>query len=341
MSKKRLLELDALRGIAAIAVVFFHYFHHYNNIYGHSNVITDWSYYGQFGVQLFFMVSGFVIFWTINRTEKPLDFIISRISRLYPAYCFAVFLTFSVVAIFSLPGREVTFVDAVFNLLMFQEYLKVPNVDGVYWTLTVELTFYFWIFLLYLSSTLKHVEKIFSFIILISIFNSLGFYTLPSSIYVIFLLKHLSFFLAGICFYKLSSVNPSKSTYFYLLFSLASTLFTYSIGFCFLFICFYIIFYCALFGYLKFLSLRPLVFLGSISYSLYLIHQNIGYVIINKFYSQGLNPYVGIVCAIFISLIIASLMARLIEVPAMRYIRNKYKSSLRLQRLGGWNKSCE
>ena len=84
-----------------------------------------------------------------------------------------------------------------------------------------------------------------------------------------------------------------------------------------------------------------LVFLGSISYSLYLIHQNIGYVIINKFYSQGLNPYVGIVCAIFISLIIASLMARLIEVPAMRYIRNKYKSSLRLQRLGGWNKSCE
>lgn len=164
MNQNRLLELDALRGIAALAVVIFHYFYRYNTIYGHENLPSDWAYFGQLGVELFFMVSGFVIFWTLNRVDKPLDFLVSRFSRLYPAYWLSVIITFFIVAIFTLPGREVSLTQAILNLLMFHEYLKIPHVDGVYWTLTVELTFYFWMFFLYLSVGFKHVEKILSFL---------------------------------------------------------------------------------------------------------------------------------------------------------------------------------
>jgi len=118
------------------------------------------------------MVSGFVIFWTLNKTEKPLDFLVSRFSRLYPAYWLAVIVTFSAVYAFGLSGREISINNAIANILMFHEYLKIPHVDGVYWTLTVELTFYFWIFLIYLSSNLNKVEEIFSFLVIISIAHS-------------------------------------------------------------------------------------------------------------------------------------------------------------------------
>lgn len=146
MNSERLFELDALRGIAAFAVVIFHYFFRYNQIYGHENLAVDWSYLGHYGVHLFFMVSGFVIFWTLDKTERPLDFLVSRFSRLYPAYWVAVLITFFVVFTFGLSGRDVPINSAIANILMFHEYLKIPHVDGVYWTLTVELTFYFWVF---------------------------------------------------------------------------------------------------------------------------------------------------------------------------------------------------
>jgi peptidoglycan/LPS O-acetylase OafA/YrhL len=42
--------------------------------------------YGKFGVELFFMISGFVIFMTLERTSNVYNFIVSRIARLYPAF---------------------------------------------------------------------------------------------------------------------------------------------------------------------------------------------------------------------------------------------------------------
>jgi peptidoglycan/LPS O-acetylase OafA/YrhL len=97
---------------------------------------------GHYGVNLFFIVSGYVIFMTLHRTREPMDFVVSRFSRLYPAYWVAVGLTFAVTALLGLPGKEVSFGQALGNLLMFHGLLGVPDVDNVYWTLQVELLFY-------------------------------------------------------------------------------------------------------------------------------------------------------------------------------------------------------
>lgn len=333
MNHQRLLELDALRGLAALAVVFFHYFFRYNEIYGHEGLHVHWSHLGHFGAQLFFMVSGFVIFWTLNRVERPLDFIVSRCSRLYPAYWLSIFLTFSIVYFFGLPGREVSLNDALANTIMFHEYLGIPHVDGVYWTLTVELTFYFWIFLIYLSSNLNRVEEIFSIAVLISIFHSLEFITVPEFLYKIFILKHLPLFLAGVCFYKLVNSCAGKKTVFALVLSLLSTLAIHSLKIFFLFFCFYLLFFMAVSGRLRVLTFRPLVFLGSISYSLYLLHQNIGYVIINKSYELQLNPMIGIFSALAVSIILGTIFMKYVEGPTLRYIRRTYKNNKKMQQL--------
>ncbi|RBW47182.1 hypothetical protein DS885_04565 [Psychromonas sp. B3M02] len=331
---QRLLELDALRGIAALAVVCFHYFYRYNGIYGHESLIVDWSLVGKLGVELFFMVSGFVIFWTLNRADKPLDFIVSRFSRLYPAYWCALLITFLIVSFYGLPGREVSLRDALINILMFQEYLKIPHADGVYWTLTVELTFYFWMFVFYLRSSLDKAEILFSFIIGFSILHSIGVIDIPTPIYKIFIMKYLPFFVAGICFYKITNQgNDFKRNIFILLFSLLSTSAIYSFKHFLVFAVFYIVFYLALSGRMRFLQFKPFVFMGSISYSLYLIHQNIGYVIINKFYAMQFNPLIGILVSVILCIVLATIISKFIEKPSLKYIRHSYKHNKKMQRI--------
>lgn len=327
MNFQRILELDALRGLAALAVIFYHYFFRYNQIYGHENLHVDWADVGRAGVQLFFMVSGFVIFWTLNRTERPLDFLVSRFSRLYPAYWLAIFVTFSIVYVCGLPGREASLSEALANTLMFHEYFGVPHVDGVYWTLTVELTFYFWIFLIYLSSNLNRIEEIFSVLIFVSMLHSLGLISIPTTLYKFFILRHIPLFLGGICFYKLFNNDYNKKTVITLALSLFSTIVIYSFKPFILFTGFYLLFFMVVSGRLKILTFKPLVFLGSISYSLYLLHQNIGYVIINKSYELQLHPLIGIFSAIAILIVFSTVFMKYIENPALSFIRGAYKRS--------------
>lgn len=330
MKVNRILELDAIRGCAAILVVMFHYFYRYDEIYGHKNIDVDWVSLGDTGVQLFFMVSGFVIYWSLNRIDKPMDFIVSRFSRLYPVFWCSALLTFVIVYSFGLEGREVSFEHALINILMFHEYLKIPHIDGVYWTLTVELTFYFWMFSLYLSGCLKHLEKIFCFLLLVSVLNTWEVIHLHNAIVHIFILNYLAFFFAGICFFKLLSVETKRASfklYIYLLLSLLSTYPAVEAITFLVYVSFFTLFYAAIMGKLPFLRFKPFIFLGTVSYSLYLLHQNIGYIIINTFYLKGYNVYLGIVFAVIISLFLAYLLTRFIEKPALIYIRNLYKNN--------------
>ena len=161
MINQRIVELDSLRGIAAVAVVIYHYFTRYDQQYGHEGLYPELTYLtknGIYGVHLFFVVSGYVIFWTLHKTDRPLDFLVSRFSRLYPAYWFAIILTYTAVNIFGLPDRQVDINVALANSLMFHEYLNVSHVDGVYWTLTVEITFYLLIFLICLIFKFKRLS---------------------------------------------------------------------------------------------------------------------------------------------------------------------------------------
>lgn len=325
MEKNRLLELDALRGLAALAVVIYHYFYRYDILYGHEGLSTEWAQLGKLGVQLFFMVSGFVIYWTLNRVDKPLDFLVSRFSRLYPTFWFSALLTFTIISFFGLPGREINLHHAIMNAFMFHEYAGIKHIDGVYWTLTIELTFYFWIFIFFITGVLKYTEYLFSPLIMISVLQSQGLIEFSELINKILMLQYLSYFLAGICFYKLMNKLANKFTYAILMLCMVSTLFVFSKGVFLITSAFYLLFFLAVSGRLKFLSIKPLVILGSMSYSLYLLHQNIGYIVINKLYNIGVNPILSIILAILTTLSLAYLTTRFVEKPSLIVIRNAYR----------------
>lgn len=129
--KTRLSELDALRGIAALMVVIGHYTARYNDFYTPISFPFKFEY-GGYGVQLFFLISGFVIFLTLNKTRHPLEFVVSRFSRLYPAYWVAVLLTFTLISIFSLPDTITTpsTYDALVNLTMLQRWFRIGILMG-------------------------------------------------------------------------------------------------------------------------------------------------------------------------------------------------------------------
>jgi peptidoglycan/LPS O-acetylase OafA/YrhL len=84
---KRFQELDALRGIAALLVVVFHFtMHRPQSELGFKYGIT--------GVDLFFIISGFVIFMSINNVNSAKEFVVNRITRLYPTYWACVTTTY-------------------------------------------------------------------------------------------------------------------------------------------------------------------------------------------------------------------------------------------------------
>jgi peptidoglycan/LPS O-acetylase OafA/YrhL len=139
--------LDGLRFLAAAAVMLFHYTALGNPSWGErpSDVfpgLSTLTSFGAFGVDLFFVISGFVILLTAWGRDVR-SYAISRITRLYPAYWAGVLLTaFLLLVLWPDRRDDVELTSVGMNLTMLQSAFGVPHVDGVYWTLWVELRFY-------------------------------------------------------------------------------------------------------------------------------------------------------------------------------------------------------
>ncbi|MEV0176760.1 acyltransferase [Streptomyces sp. NPDC050803] len=145
----RLRALDGLRLVAALMVAAYHYGGRGGEVtaaWGSSAktqfpTLHSYFAYGCLGVQIFFVISGFVI--CMSGWGRPLkSFFASRASRLLPAYWVAVVL---VTAVFALPVvafQAVSPSDALLNLTMLQQPLGADRVLGVCWTLWAEVRFY-------------------------------------------------------------------------------------------------------------------------------------------------------------------------------------------------------
>lgn len=152
--RPRLALLDLLRLIAALAVVLFHWTAwHHGNWGRHGEpaaevwlALSQLTSVGALGVQLFFIISGFVILLSCYG-KSPARYIGSRVGRLYPAYWVAV-LAAALMLFVLWPelGERRSPSEILPNLTMFQGGMDgVGHLDGVYWTLWVEMKFYLWI----------------------------------------------------------------------------------------------------------------------------------------------------------------------------------------------------
>lgn len=147
--RARLRALDGLRLVAALMVCCYHYAGRGGDAWkawGQTPALlfptlSRVAAYGCLGVQLFFVISGFVICMSgWGRSLK--DFTVSRVTRLYPAYWVAVLLVFVVMSLPGVPFRTVSSSDLLTNLTMLQQPIGAQRVLGVCWTLWVEMRFY-------------------------------------------------------------------------------------------------------------------------------------------------------------------------------------------------------
>jgi peptidoglycan/LPS O-acetylase OafA/YrhL len=138
----RFAFLDAVRAIAALAVVC----EHVGEIFPATRhfFLTEFNP-GRAGVFAFFIVSGFVIPFSLERSNDLRKFWVNRFFRLYPLYWAS--LLAAVLIYWLLPRPGVAFwermpLSGLANLTMLQDLFREPHAVGAYWTLTFELFFY-------------------------------------------------------------------------------------------------------------------------------------------------------------------------------------------------------
>ncbi|KPI22483.1 acyltransferase 3 [Actinobacteria bacterium OV320] len=141
----RLDWLDALRAVAALAVVLDH--SSYAFLPQFRQELMPQFNVGRYGVLLFFLVSGYIVPASLERRGCVRSFWIGRVFRMYPLWAAAVIavLALDLLGVAELradPGRQSLTTVAVAHVTLLQELLGTPSVLLVLWTLSYEMAFY-------------------------------------------------------------------------------------------------------------------------------------------------------------------------------------------------------
>jgi peptidoglycan/LPS O-acetylase OafA/YrhL len=300
MIRGRLYGLDIFRFLLAVIVMAFHYLFrgpHVGNMpdQGLSPVVADLAQYGYLAVFLFFMISGYVIAFSAQG-QTPAGFAIARFSRIYPTFILCMSLSFGVILLFGAPVLTVTLPQFLANFAVLPQALGQTYVDGVYWSIVREIVFYGWTFLL-LATGLFHTGKaiwVTAWLVL-SCVNETWLHS--GLLRFGFLTDYSGFFAAGIA---LHMFHMSRNIGWLLLFAVAAAFGIYasviaipqynadmhtvlSAG---PIIVFLAIGTLAFWGFTVVPLARSLyglaAALGGLSYPLYLLHENIGFVLFNR-----------------------------------------------------------
>lgn len=350
----RVVFANQLRGVAALMVVVSHYFGSFFFQQKYITTITGatesglsandfilsrllakhflFINFGPLGVSLFFLVSGFVIMFSLRKLNTT-QFIMQRLFRIFPTYwvslivCF-IFTLFSSWFFSGTSGYYSLGISKVLsNLFLVYDYLGHESIDFVNWTLPIEILFYFTISLVACRFTSK--GNLAAYISVVSITTlvfllhclSLGqqWHALMS---LLFKIKYLSFMCIGLIFYFHFKSLVSYQfmvlmcfllcTVFYLLLGLemgwgeAIPLFANYIYGLAIFSLMYLFR-----GKMK--ENKLMDFMANISYPLYLIHSTIGYCLIPILINYSFGFYSAATISLLITVALSFLMHKTIE----------------------------
>ncbi|MGY5886039.1 acyltransferase family protein [Modestobacter lacusdianchii] len=341
----RLELLDGLRFLAALSVVAFHFTARESPSWDGLAVPADlewlgrWTVYGELGVPLFFIISGFVLLMTAWDRSVP-SFIASRVGRLFPAYWVAV--AFSMVLVLVLwpeqwptLGRVITEPGALLNLTMVQTAFGAPDIDGPYWTLWYELRFYFLVVLLMLVGITR--ARVLAFATLWPIVAAVAQGSGSGLLTTVLMPEYACYFAGGMLLYLIRRDGHDLGTWLLvglqcvigvgisvpryqdlhaadLTWGRSSLLLGVGIVACF--------------GLVALVTLGPVAgrrfrgmgWLGALTYPLYLVHENLGWYVIHLL-SDRTGPLAAVLLATVAALLAAVLVHHLVERPTAPRLR--------------------
>ncbi len=319
----RLTFLDAMRGLAAVGVLLYHYCWRYTHIFPNATAYA-WTKYGYLGVHVFFIISGFVIFMTVERSKTVMDFPVGRLTRLYPTFWVCCTITWLLVSICGLPGRETSITQYLGNMTIVGPTFGVKPVDGAYWSLGVEMIFYvlvYGLWLLKLETRWRVMCWIWLVLSAVITFIDRSGLVFLKMLHVGLLLNYTPLFVLGILCYQLmkNRVRKSDVALVFACLLVASALFKGS----------EVVVIGLSAGIIAALSMmkaqiripKIVIWLGAISYPLYLLHQNIGYIVIRYCSMLGLSRIAGIIIAFTISILLASVVHVYVEETSRKKLR--------------------
>ena len=341
--------MDGLRGIAALAVVCYHLNGAILETYGKwlPGPAAWLLSHGYLGVDIFFVISGFVIAYSVRNAERSLGFLgrfaVRRSIRLDPPYWAAILVEIAVLwaglrwglAEAPLPSVK----QFLSHFLYLQNILGYGDIINIFWTLCFEIQFYLGLVLLLLVH--RRIElhfgarsaRLLGGLVLAGLFLyslAVRFEVFGLSIHPsVALLRWFQFFL-GVCVFWTVSGRISRAALFALWGAAALTILAREQPF-------YELLPIGVSGLLlwsyqrdqmaSLLSNRPLQFLGAISYSLYLFHSTIGWRLIRAT-GWALDPrisrlaVVGLFLAgVAICVLITWLLWLALERPSLRLSR--------------------
>lgn len=311
-----LSSLDLLRGLAALAVCYFHFTHGNPEFLSKSNILYVSGRFGFLGVDVFFVISGFVIPYSMYRGGYYLKdfgrFLTKRIVRIEPPYLVSIVLVIFLNWVSTLSpyyrgaAFNINFEALALHLGYLNAFFNFPWVNDVYWTLAIEFQYYLLIALVF--PLLVHPEKKFSFGILL-LFGISGFLLSNHD----FIFNYSLLFIVGILLFQFQIGYLSKKEFgAFLLIALI-----------FIFVKFdkrYLVAALLPYFFITYFEFNDKVskFLGNISYSLYLVHIPIGGRIINLCEGHVKNELVRslfVFVAFIISIFAAWLFYKFVEKP--------------------------
>ncbi len=347
---KRIVELDALRALAAINLMLFHFTYLYQVKYGFSQPLGIMYPFGKYGVQLFFMLSGLVNAMTLLRKGRGDDFLAARLIRIAPPFWAALALNALLVAWMPLAAAPPTTGQWLANLTIVPNFWGADCIEPVTWTLQIELFFYGWILLWFLSGWLQRplrtVAWMMAAVLVVQFPLTHGWIdphttwgTVLTGLSTTLIAPHLPLFWIGMLIYEIYRRRQAGESFrahgnlgvaillcaivFHAVDErghnpLATVVFAVALGL-------------AVAGRIPLLRAPVFVFISSISYALYLLHNNLGTTLIYQLDPQ-IGPWPALLVSTGMVVVVAYVSTHYFELPLSSYLRgrwNAFKTSRR------------
>ena len=333
----RVEALDLLRLAAVLAVVLYHF-----GFWGPTSngipqaaipALAPFAKYGFLGVPVFFIISGFVIAYSAEGRTAT-GFAIARFSRIYPTFVFCMTLTFLAIVFLGPPHFNATWAQWFANLIIAAPALGQTYMDTSYWSLVIEVMFYAWVAALIAVGLFpRRIDTIILIWLGITFANELTVDALWAE--KLFLADDSGFFAAGLLIYEFYRGRRGAMLYCMLALSIGTAVFQalhklvrlapHTGG---VFDQWIVVAICLGSVAIIFLATQvrrvPLpagftLAVGGLTYPLYLLHMQFGYVL---FEHQAPANAVPLVVTILVAMtLLAWAVWRYVERPAQRWTR--------------------